>query len=173
MSVRPVIPRVLYSTGTTKFPAQIMYTEFVQEGENVDLLSSAQEDTEGGRLLFLAQSAASGSTNMESCVHADCQMGLFRGLSNAFFCRLPSRASSPLHTQNACTLSQPLITPGDIDPVFVPHPLDKAGEEKRKRLPQCVLLAHSPYEEGSRGENVHTYDYTPLYVCAGKAWLLK
>ena len=46
------------------------------------LVSSAQKNTEGGRLLFPGQSAASGwiHTNMERCVHADSQMGLFRGL---------------------------------------------------------------------------------------------
>ena len=47
------------------------------------LVSSAQEGTEGGRLLFPGQSAAPVwiPTNMESCVHADSKMGLFRGLN--------------------------------------------------------------------------------------------
>ena len=98
------------------------------------LVSSAQEDTEGGRLLFLAQSAAPGwmPTNMESCIHADFKMGLFSGgeviLLWAALCMLPLLSTC----QNACTLSQPLILPGDIDPVFVLHPLDKSwrGEEE-------------------------------------------
>ena len=47
------------------------------------LVSSAQEGTECGRLLFPRQSAAPVwiPTKMESCVHADSKMGLFRGLN--------------------------------------------------------------------------------------------
>ena len=41
----------------------------------------------------------------------------------------------------------------------------KAGEEKRKRLPQCVLLAHSPYEEKGAGERTCTLTTVCLHVC--------
>lgn len=45
------------------------------------MVSSAQEGTEGGKFLFLGHSGTPGRTptDVESCVHADCEVGLFRG----------------------------------------------------------------------------------------------
>ena len=66
---------------TTKSLSQLSWGNVTCAREH-RLVSSAQENPEGGRLLFLGQSAAPGwiPINMESCVHADSQMGLFRGL---------------------------------------------------------------------------------------------
>jgi len=49
----------------------------------------------------------------------------------------------------------------------------KAGEEKRKRLPQCVLLAHSPYEEKGAGERMCIHRTICVCMCAGEGTALK
>lgn len=59
----------------TKCPVPAQEGEVWLWAEEGKLVSTAQEGAEGGRLLFLGQ-----STNLESCVHADCKVGLFRGL---------------------------------------------------------------------------------------------
>ena len=121
-------------------PAQIMW---LCAGECI-LVSSAQEGTESGRLLFLAQSAAPGwmPTNMESCIHADFKMGLFSGgeviLLWAALCMLPLLSTC----QNACPLypspSSCLVTwTHAMCPIWI-----KAGEEEH--VIHCVLLVESP-----------------------------
>lgn len=100
-------------------------------------------------------------------IHADSSDGALGVEVMLFFCRLPSACFLSLSTcQNACTSSQPLILLATLTQSLCPILWIKAGEEKRKRLPQCVLLAHSPYEEKGAGrECAYIRLYTSLYVC--------
>lgn len=80
-------------------------------------------------------------------------------------CPLP--ASSPLHFPECLPpLPKPLILLGNVDPVFVPHPLDESwGGGGGVCLTACFWLTHRGERRGWERECVHTYDYTCLHVC--------
>lgn len=92
-------------------------------------------------------------------------------------CPLP--ASSPLHFPECLPpLPQPLILLGNVDPVFVPHPLHKSwGGGGGVCLTACFWLTHRGERRGwgekGVGERTCTHTTIHVYMCAGEGKALE